>query len=144
MSSVPGMPCRRPCTLLMLLVLLSRLVMPLSPLGPPSPFSLASRYMSRRRACAQALRQHPRAASSKYSVRLASNFDVQGPLLRPPYFFGGRPRLAEPSLEEGVPDPELANLVRDMPRHHPGRPHSPPSAFTLDMAACQPSGHVMR
>jgi hypothetical protein len=68
--------------------------------------------MSKRRASAQALVQTPRASTSKYTVRLADNFGIQGPLIYAPYYVGGKPRLADPSLEDGLPEAEVANLVR--------------------------------
>lgn len=74
--------------------------------------SFVFRYMSKRRASAQALVQTPRASTSKYTVRLADNFGIQGPLLYMPYYVGGKPRLADPSLEDGLPEAEVANLVR--------------------------------
>ena len=69
-----------------------------------------TRYTSKRRSVAKFLAQNPR-TDSKYAERVAMNLGIKGPLLRSPFFVGGRPQLTDPTIEGGKTEADLIELV---------------------------------
>ena len=74
-------------------------------------FLTPRRYKAKERAVAAYLGANPR-ADSKYAARVAANLGLEGPLLAAPLYVGGRPRLVDPTMEEGKLEADLCELVR--------------------------------
>lgn len=73
----------------------------------------AALHLARERAVARFLGENPR-ADSKFAERVAQNLGLEGPLLVAPLYVGGRPRLVDPSLEEGRLEADVNELVRGL------------------------------
>lgn len=80
--------------------------------GPDHHLFTAALYLAKERGVARFLADNPR-ADSKFAARVAANLGQEGPLLAPPLYVGGRPRLVDPSLEEGRLEADLNELVRE-------------------------------
>lgn len=72
----------------------------------------AALHLARERAVARFLGENPR-ADSKFAERVVQNLVLEGHLLVAPLYVGGRPRLVDPSLEEGRLEADVNELVRD-------------------------------
>ena len=46
------------------------------------------------------------------------NLGIKGPLLRSPYFIGGRKQLIDPTIEEGMVESDLIELVSRTGNQH--------------------------
>jgi glutathione S-transferase len=82
-------------------------------LDPDHYFFNAAMYSARRRAVAVWLgRQTPDSGvSARFDARIHANFGMSGSMLTQPVFVGGRPRLADASMEESRPEADVNDLV---------------------------------
>lgn len=71
----------------------------------------AALYLAKERTVARFLTDNPR-HDSKFAARVAANLGLEGPLLVAPEYMGGRPRLVDPTMEEGRLEADLNELVR--------------------------------
>ncbi len=79
---------------------------------PDHYFFNAALYTAKERQVALFLQANPR-TDSKFAARLASNLGMgEGPLLDSPLYLGGRPRLVDPSLEDGMLEADLNELIQ--------------------------------